>query len=270
MSDIPDTLVLKRHRDLEGIGRSGIWWRRGVIAAIAALAILGAARRLRPAAVHGHRRRGRGQALPLRADRGPRRRLHGGALPHHREARPAERAARARSRLGRGHEHQHDRAVAARAGAATTAGSSSRSDTSRAGKSYILFMQFQVNPTNVAWNRPQNVDLLDGPRVDRPHRPLDQGLPVAHGSRPSRDLRLRLHGAAHARDREARARQPAAVRPDPPDHPRRRPPAGADAGRLLADGRRARRRHDRRPPGRPLVAHVPLPAHAADRSRASR
>ena len=34
-----------------------------------------------------------------------------------------------------------------------------------AGKSYLLFMQFQVNPTNVAWNRPQNVELVDGGRV---------------------------------------------------------------------------------------------------------
>ena len=27
-----------------------------------------------------------------------------------------------------------------------------------AGKSFLLFMQFQVNPTNVAWHRPQNVE----------------------------------------------------------------------------------------------------------------
>jgi hypothetical protein len=31
-----------------------------------------------------------------------------------------------------------------------------------AGESYILFMQFQVNPTNVASRRPQNVELDDG------------------------------------------------------------------------------------------------------------
>ena len=31
-----------------------------------------------------------------------------------------------------------------------------------AGQAFILFMQFQVNPTNVAWNRPQNVELDDG------------------------------------------------------------------------------------------------------------
>ena len=31
-----------------------------------------------------------------------------------------------------------------------------------AGQSYILFMQFQVNPTNIALNRPQDVRLFDG------------------------------------------------------------------------------------------------------------
>jgi len=32
------------------------------------------------------------------------------------------------------------------------------------GQSFILFMQFQVNATNVAWRRPQNVELDDGDR----------------------------------------------------------------------------------------------------------
>jgi hypothetical protein len=31
-----------------------------------------------------------------------------------------------------------------------------------AGGSYLLFMQFQVNPTNVAWRRSANVTLADG------------------------------------------------------------------------------------------------------------
>ena len=34
-----------------------------------------------------------------------------------------------------------------------------------AGKRFLLFMQFQVNPTNVAWRRPQNVELDDGNTV---------------------------------------------------------------------------------------------------------
>jgi hypothetical protein len=42
-----------------------------------------------------------------------------------------------------------------------------------AGRSFILFMEFQVNPTNVAWHRPQNVELRDGNRVlARLHRTI--------------------------------------------------------------------------------------------------
>lgn len=41
----------------------------------------------------------------------------------------------------------------------------------RPGTKYVLWLQFQVNPTNVAWKRPAGVTLLDGPRrlvhVDR-------------------------------------------------------------------------------------------------------
>jgi hypothetical protein len=32
----------------------------------------------------------------------------------------------------------------------------------QAGKSHILWMQFQVNPTNIAWKRSAGVELLDG------------------------------------------------------------------------------------------------------------
>jgi hypothetical protein len=32
MSEVPDGLVLRRHRDLEGFARSAIWWRRAIIA----------------------------------------------------------------------------------------------------------------------------------------------------------------------------------------------------------------------------------------------
>ena len=42
-----------------------------------------------------------------------------------------------------------------------------------AGHSFIFFMQFQVNPTNVAWHRPQNVELDDGNQViARLHRTI--------------------------------------------------------------------------------------------------
>jgi hypothetical protein len=32
----------------------------------------------------------------------------------------------------------------------------------RAGRSYVLYMQFQANATNLAWRRPAGVTLLDG------------------------------------------------------------------------------------------------------------
>jgi hypothetical protein len=34
-----------------------------------------------------------------------------------------------------------------------------------AGQSFILFVQFQVNPTNIAWHRRQDVELDDGDQV---------------------------------------------------------------------------------------------------------
>src|SRR6266576_4230791 len=43
MADVPDGLVLKRHRDLEGMYRSGIWVRRALIALIAISLAIGLA-----------------------------------------------------------------------------------------------------------------------------------------------------------------------------------------------------------------------------------
>jgi hypothetical protein len=42
-----------------------------------------------------------------------------------------------------------------------------------AGKAHILFMEFQINATNIAWRRPQNVELLDGTEsLARIHRTI--------------------------------------------------------------------------------------------------
>ena len=43
MADVPDGIVLKRHRDLEGVRRSGIWVRRACLALIAVVSLLGLA-----------------------------------------------------------------------------------------------------------------------------------------------------------------------------------------------------------------------------------
>jgi hypothetical protein len=40
MADIPDRIVLKRHRDLEGRHRR-IWWRRGIVAVLGAFLVAG-------------------------------------------------------------------------------------------------------------------------------------------------------------------------------------------------------------------------------------
>ena len=164
MSDIPDTLVLKRHRDLEGIGRSGIWWRRGFVAAIAAIAILALldvfgqrpstttvtapAAKLSlyaPTAIRG------GDFMEARFHITAKRDLRKAQLvldPGWAEGMSMNTIEP--SPLGQGSDD--GRLV-------FTLGHIPR------GKSYILFVQFQVNPTNVAWNRPQDVELLDGPRV---------------------------------------------------------------------------------------------------------
>jgi hypothetical protein len=40
MADVPDRIVLKRHRDLEGRDRR-IWWRHGIVALLAVFLVLG-------------------------------------------------------------------------------------------------------------------------------------------------------------------------------------------------------------------------------------
>src|SRR5436305_695481 len=41
MADVPDSHVLRRHRDLQGMHRSGVWVRRAVLTLLAAVAIMG-------------------------------------------------------------------------------------------------------------------------------------------------------------------------------------------------------------------------------------
>ena len=172
VTDIPDRLVLKRHRDLEGVGRSGIWVRRAVIDGDRPARGDRAARRVRPAPVDCSC--GDGAAIlsvysptAMRGGDFMEARFHITAKRELKNARLA-----ARPRLGRGALAQHDRALA---GVETSENGRLAFELGRirAGQSYILFMQFQVNPTNLAWHRPQNVDLLDGttPVLARPPRP---------------------------------------------------------------------------------------------------
>lgn len=172
MSDVPDGLVLKRHRDLEGMYRSGIWVRRASIALIAVCAALGLAN------VFGQR------PSTVRADVGAATiSLHaptavrGGLLFEARFHITAKRELKnAILKLDPGWAEGMSMNTIEPSPVDET------SDTGRlsfglgriaAGHSFILFLQFQVNPTNVAWHRPQNVELVDGNQViARIHRTI--------------------------------------------------------------------------------------------------
>ena len=171
MTDVPDTLVLKRHRDLQGL-RSGIWVRRGVIALLVAVSALGLAN------VFGQR------PTTIRAE-----------VPEATISVYAPTAIRggdfmeARFHVTAKHDVEQARLLLdpgwAEGMSLNTIEPSPVSEASAngrlsfvlghipAGRSFILFLQFQVNPTNLAWHRPQNVELLDGDHVlARLHRTI--------------------------------------------------------------------------------------------------
>jgi hypothetical protein len=161
VADVPDTLVLKRHRDLEGMYRSGIWIRRAVVAVIAILAALALANVFgqRPDTV---RVAAPAATLSLYAPTA----VRGGDLwtaRFHITAHIALKNAILKLDPGWGE--------AMSINTIEPSPVNETSDNGRflfvlghipRGRSYILFMEFQVNPTNVAWHRPQNVELDDG------------------------------------------------------------------------------------------------------------
>jgi hypothetical protein len=164
VADVPDTLVLKRHRDLDGMYRGAIWIRRGILALIAAGAALGLANVFgqRPATV----RAAVGAAtISLYAPTA----IRGGDFMEARFHITARKdIAKAILKLDPGW------AEGMSMNTIEPSPIGEASDNGRlaftlghipAGKSFILFVQFQVNPTNLAWHRPQNVELDDGNRV---------------------------------------------------------------------------------------------------------
>jgi hypothetical protein len=164
VTDVPDTLVLKRHRDLEGIGSKGLWLRRGVVAAITLLAVAALFN------VFGQR------PVTLRASVAAATfsvyaptAIRGGDFMEARFHITAKRDLRKAQLLldpGWAEGMSLNEIEPSPLGQASDNGRLSL-DLGHipAGKSFILFMQFQVNPTNLAWHRPQDVDLLDGGRV---------------------------------------------------------------------------------------------------------
>ena len=164
MSDIPDYIVLKRHRDLEGL-RKRPWPRDLILAAIALFSLLGLLN------VFGQRPETSTASAPAAslelycADEAARRAALLRALPHHRAPRREERDAGPRPGLGRGHGDQHDRAEPGRRRRSTDGKLTFELGHIPAGQSYILWMQFQVEPDERHLAPAGGRDLRDGPRT---------------------------------------------------------------------------------------------------------
>jgi hypothetical protein len=161
---VPDTLDLDRHRDLVGASRSAIWWRRGVLLlltafiVVALLDVLGQRPQTTRAVVPE-------ATLSVYAPDT----VRGGDLFEARiHVTAHEDLKRATLKLDPGWAEGMSMNTIEPSPLAEA------SDDGRLvftlghipkGRSFILFLQFQVVPTNVAWHRRQNVELDDGPRV---------------------------------------------------------------------------------------------------------
>ena len=169
MSDVPDGIVLEHHRDLQGM-RQTLWPRRVLIGAIVAFALLGLAN------VFGQRPVNASANAPEASlELNVPNHLRGGLLfsarfhlTAHRDVKDAVLV------LDQGWAE----GMAINTIEPGPVGEASRDGKLSfdlghipAGRSYVLYMQFQANATNVAWHRPAGVTLLDGPtrilRIDR-------------------------------------------------------------------------------------------------------
>jgi hypothetical protein len=172
VSDIPDTLVLKRHRDLDG-KKVHLGARRVILALITLFLVLGLAN------VFGQRpvtatATASAADLKLYAPN----HLRGGLLYTARFHITAHRDLK-KATLVLDPGWAEGMSINTIEPSPVGEGSKDGRITLElghipAGQSYLLFMEFQVNPTNVAWHRPQNVELDDGPtKVLTVHRSID-------------------------------------------------------------------------------------------------
>jgi hypothetical protein len=160
MADVPNGLVLERDRDLVGRGND-IWIRRALMSLVAVIPVLALFN------VFGQRPNTRTLVSPAASMKvyAPSR-LRGGVFFEARFHITARQEIKdAFLILGTGW---------AEGMSMNTIEPSPVSETSNngrlsfelgkipAGESYILYLQFQVNATNVAWGRPQTVELRDG------------------------------------------------------------------------------------------------------------
>ena len=160
MADVPDTLVLRRHRDF--IGRRYTLWPRwlvlGLLTLFCLLGLLGVFGQ-RPSTVVASTPAAK---LTLYAPT----KLRGGLLWSARFHITAQRELKnATLVLDPGWAE----GMAVNTIEPSPLGEGSRNGRITlqlghvpAGESHLLFMEFQVNPTNVAWHRSQNVELDDG------------------------------------------------------------------------------------------------------------
>jgi hypothetical protein len=160
VAEIPDRIVLRRHRDLQG-RQKDVWVRRGLLALVAVVPILGlfnvfGQRPGKPTVATGAAR------LQLYAPS----RVRGGLLYEarfHITARQEIKKAILVLDPGWAEGQQINTIEPSPSGEASRDGQLEFTlGHIPQGQTYLLFMQFQVNPTNVAWRRPQNVELFDG------------------------------------------------------------------------------------------------------------
>jgi hypothetical protein len=159
VAEVPDTLTLARHRDRHGVHAP--WPRRTILALIAAVSILGLLN------VFGQRpwtteATAPAATLKLYAPT----HLRGGLLYSARFRITAHRNLK-NAELVLDPGWVEGMAVNTIEPSPLGQGSSNGRLTLQLGhiargRSYLLFMQFQVNPTNIAWHRPAGVTLTDG------------------------------------------------------------------------------------------------------------
>ena len=160
---MPDLLVLERHRDLAGIRPYGVWTRWIVLGLLTAFSALGLAN------VFGQRPDSTTASAPAASLKlyAPEH-LRGGLLWSARfHVRAIEELKDARLVLDTGWaEGMSVNTVEPSPLGEASANGQLSFDLGhiRRGGSYILFMQLQVNPTNLAWRRSQDVTLYDGAR----------------------------------------------------------------------------------------------------------
>jgi len=160
MADVPDGLVLKRHRDLEGV-RQAPWPRRAILTLLTAFLVLGLLN------VFGQRPVTSAAVTPAATLKvyGPTH-LRGGLLFSTRFHITANRDLKNAILIldpGWAEGMSINTVEPSPVGGGSANGRLTfQLGHIAKGRTFLLFVQIQVNPTNVAWHRPADVTLADG------------------------------------------------------------------------------------------------------------